>query len=55
MREMRLSGSMSGNRNQSHAKPDCGAVCESRLYEGHRETTATAPVLDSTPSMRSMA
>jgi hypothetical protein len=48
MREMRLSGSMSGNRNQSHAKPDCGAVCESRLYEGHRETTATAPVLDST-------
>src|ERR1700746_3927180 len=48
MREMRLSGSMSGNRKLSHAKPDCGALCESSANECHRETTATAPVLDST-------
>jgi len=48
MREMRLSGSMSENRKQSQAKPDCGALCESSAYECHRETTATAPVLDST-------
>jgi hypothetical protein len=48
MREMRLSGSMSGNRNQSHAKPDWGAPCESIAFECHREPTATAPVLDST-------
>ena len=43
MRELRLSGSISGNRKQSQAKPDCGALCESSAYECHRETTATAP------------
>ena len=48
MRETRLSGSMSGNRKQSHAQPDCGTPCESSAYICHRETTATAPVLDST-------
>jgi len=48
---------MSGNRNQSHAKPDGGAPCESSAYACHRETTVTAPVLDSTqsPSMSEMA
>jgi len=29
MREIRLSGSMSGNRKQSYAKPDWGGPCES--------------------------
>jgi len=33
MREMRLSGSMSGNRKQSHAKPDLGARCESSAHK----------------------
>jgi hypothetical protein len=47
MRETRLFGSMSGNRKQSHAKPDCGNAGESRVMR-HRKTNATAPVLDST-------
>jgi len=47
MREMRLFGSMSGNRKQSQAKPDCGDTRESRVIS-HRKTTAPAPVLDST-------
>ena len=47
MRETRLSGSMSGNRkpslpNRTEARP---AKAERTC---HRETTATAPVLDST-------
>jgi hypothetical protein len=48
MREIRLSGSMSGNRKQNQAKPDCGdeAKAESTI---HREAKVTAPVLDSTP------
>ena len=29
MREICLSGSMSGNRKQSYAQPDCGGSCES--------------------------
>jgi hypothetical protein len=32
----------------SKAVPCCGALCESSAYACHRETTATAPVLDST-------
>ena len=28
MREKRLSGSMSGKRNQSHVKPDCGDIAK---------------------------
>ncbi len=47
MRETRLFGSMSGNRKQSHAKPDCGNPGERRVMR-HRKTNATAPVLDST-------
>ncbi len=47
MRETRLFGSMSGNRKQSQAKPDCGNAGESRVMS-HRKTNATAPVLDST-------
>ena len=45
-------GSMSGNRKQDQAKPDCGdeAKAESNI---HRETTVTAPVLDSTPNLSS--
>ena len=31
MREIRLSGSMSGNRKQSQAKPDCGADAKASL------------------------
>ena len=47
MRENCQSGSMSGDRKQNQAKPDCGdeAKAESHI---HRETTVTAPVLDST-------
>jgi hypothetical protein len=47
MREICQSGSMSGNRKQGQAKPDCGdqAKAPSNI---HRETTVTAPVLDST-------
>src|SRR5450631_1221927 len=54
MREIRLSGSMSGNRKQSQAKPDCGggAKATSKI---HRETTVTAPVLDSTQNPHSRA
>ena len=47
MRETRLFGSMSGNRKQSHVKPDCGNASESRAMS-HRKANATAPVLDST-------
>jgi hypothetical protein len=49
MREICQSGSMSGNRNQNQAKPDCGeeAKAESTI---HREANVTAPVLDSTRS-----
>ena len=47
MRETRLFGSMSGNRKQSQAKPDCGNAGESRVMS-HRKTNATAPVPDST-------
>ena len=48
MREICLSGSMSGNRNQNHVKPDCGDEAKANSII-HRETTVTAPVLDSTP------
>jgi hypothetical protein len=47
MREIRLSGSMSGNRKQNQAKPDCGDLAKAKSNI-HRETTVTAPVLDST-------
>jgi hypothetical protein len=47
MREIRLSGSMSGNRNQDQAKPDCGDTAKA-LSHTHREANVTAPVLDST-------
>ena len=47
MREICLSGSMSGNRNQNQVKPDCGDEAKANLII-HRETTVTAPVLDST-------
>jgi len=47
MREMRLSGSMSGNRKQNQVKPDCGDKVKAESHT-HRETTVTAPVLDST-------
>ena len=47
MREICLSGSMSGDRKQDQAKPDCGGVAKASS-NNHRETTATAPVLDST-------
>jgi hypothetical protein len=51
MREIRLSGSMSGNRKQNQAKPDCGdeAKAESTI---HREAKVTAPVLDSTCAVK---
>ncbi len=48
MREICLSGSMSGNRKQNQAKPDCGGAAKAKPNI-HRETTVTAPVLDSTP------
>ncbi len=32
MREKRLSGSMSGNRKQSHAKPDCGGAAKAQPW-----------------------
>jgi len=38
---------MSGNRNQNQVKPDCGDEAKANLII-HRETTVTAPVLDST-------
>jgi hypothetical protein len=47
MREIRLSGSMSGNRKQDQVKPDCGDEAKAESH-AHRETTVTAPVLDST-------
>ena len=47
MREICLSGSMSGNRKQNQAKPDCGDLAKAKSNI-HRETTVTAPVLDST-------
>jgi hypothetical protein len=47
MREICLSGSMSGNRKQNQAKPDCGGAAKAKPNI-HRETTVTAPVLDST-------
>ena len=48
MREICQSGSMSGNRKQNQAKPDCGGAAKAKPII-HRETTVTAPVLDSTP------
>src|ERR1019366_5607955 len=48
MREICQSGSMSGNRNQSQAQPDCGGEAKAQP-KSHREAKATAPVLDSTP------
>ena len=50
MRETCQSGSMSGNRNQNQAKPDCGDEVKAESNT-HRETTVTAPVLDSTPDI----
>jgi len=47
MREICQSGSMSGNRKQNQAKPDCGDEAKAKSTI-HRETTVTAPVLDST-------
>jgi hypothetical protein len=47
MREICQSGSMSGNRKQNHAKPDCGDAAKAKSIN-HRETKVTAPVLDST-------
>jgi hypothetical protein len=47
MRENCQSGSMSGNRKQDQAKPDCGDEAKAQSTN-HRETTVTAPVLDST-------
>jgi hypothetical protein len=47
MREICLSGSMSGDRKQDQAKPDCGGAAKASS-NNHRETTVTAPVLDST-------
>ena len=38
---------MSGNRKQDQAKPDCGDEAKAQSTN-HRETTVTAPVLDST-------
>jgi hypothetical protein len=49
MREICQSGSMSGNRKQNQAKPDCGDEAKAKSAI-HRETTVTAPVLDSTLS-----
>jgi len=60
MRENCQSGSMSGNRKQDQAKPDCGDAAKAPS-NNHRETTVTAPVLDSTrgytqnPSMSAIA
>ena len=51
MREICQSGSMSGNRKQNQAKPDCGDAAKAQSTI-HRETTVTAPVLDSTRSLR---
>jgi len=42
MRETRQSGSMSGNRKQNYAKPDCGDEAKAESH-AHRETTVTAP------------
>jgi hypothetical protein len=53
MREICLSGSMSGNRNQNQVKPDCGDEAKANSII-HRETTVTAPVLDSTPDYTQM-
>jgi hypothetical protein len=47
MRENCQSGSMSGNRKQDQVKPDCGDEAKAESH-AHRETTVTAPVLDST-------
>ena len=47
MREICQSGSMSGDRKQDQAKPDCGGAAKAPS-NNHRETTVTAPVLDST-------
>ena len=55
MREICLSGSMSGNRKQNQAKPDCGGAAKAKPNI-HRETTVTAPVLDSlSPSAREIS
>ena len=51
MREICLSGSMSGNRKQNHVKPDCGDTAKARSHT-HREATVTAPVLDSTCAVK---
>src|SRR5215831_15429540 len=40
-------GSMSGNRKQDQAKPDCGDPAKA-LSHTHREANVIAPVLDST-------
>jgi hypothetical protein len=53
VREICLSGSTSGNRKPDQAKPDqakpeCGDEAKAKSTN-HRETTVTAPVLDSTP------
>src|SRR5215471_2306704 len=40
-------GSMSGNRKQDQAKPDCGDTAKA-LSHTHREANFSAPVLDST-------
>ena len=47
MREIRTSGSMSGDGRRSQAKPDCGGGAKGPPRT-HRKATATAPVLDST-------
>ena len=47
MREIRTSGLTSGDRKRSHVSPDCGGGAKAPPIT-HRETTATAPVLDST-------
>jgi hypothetical protein len=47
MREICQSGSMSGDSKQDQAKPDCGGATKAQS-NNHRETTVTAPVLDST-------
>jgi len=57
MRETRLSGSMSGNRKQSHAKPDCGGQAKAsqdatgrlqslRLFSTLPRTVAFADVIN---------
>src|SRR4029077_12055853 len=51
MREICLSGSMSGDRKQDQAKPDCGGAAKASS-NNHRATTVTAPVLDSTCAVK---